>query len=117
MDFINLDYGTVTNIWERSLEVLLMMNAVDNEKQCCAFKISGKIFEFRYGKLFFTGKRVTKSTFDSVCRCILSRVGFMDFFKICSANLNEILNCQDGPNNMKIEIEFKKMIIKVGCDF
>lgn len=110
MKFINLDYGTVENIWERSLDVLFRMNAEDNEKQCCTFKISGKRFEFRYGELFFTGKRVTASTFDSVCRCILARVGFMDFLKICGANLNEILNCQDGPNNMKIEIEFEKKI-------
>lgn len=110
MDYINLDYGTVEYIWESSLDVLFKMNATDNEEQFCEFKILGKIFEFRYGELFFTGKKVTKSTFDSVCRCILARVGFMDFLKICGANLNEILNCQDSPNNMKIEVEFEKMI-------
>lgn len=110
MNFINLDYGTVENIWECSLDVLFRMNAIDKEKQFCQFKILGKRFEFRYGELLFTGKRVTASTFDSVCRCILARVGFMDFLKICGANLNEILNCQDSPNNMKIEVEFEKMI-------
>lgn len=107
MDCIDLDYGTVTSIWERSLDVLFKMNAVDNNKQCCIFKLSGKRFEFHYGELFFTRKKVTKSTFDSVCKCILARVGFMDFLKICGANVDERVNCQKAPNDMKIEIEFK----------
>ena len=110
MNCINLDYGTVTNIWERSLDVLFRMNAVDNNKQCCIFKLLGKRFEFHYGELFFTGKKVTKSTFDSVCRCILARVGFMDFLKICGAKVDEHVNCQKGPNNMEIHIEFENEV-------
>lgn len=107
MDYINLDYGTIGNIWESSLDVLFRMNATDNKEQCCKFKILGKKFEFRYGELFFTGKKVTLSTFDSVCRCLLARVGFMDCLKICSENMDEQVNCQQGPNNMKIHIEFE----------
>ena len=50
------------------------------------------------------------STFDSVCICILARIGFMDFLRICGASNKQKINCKTGPNNMKIEIKFEKMM-------
>ena len=87
---LNLDYDTISNVSENSIEILKSLQGRDDGICNCKFQLTSKQFELKNGKLYIGGRKLAESTHNDVCQCLLELIGWMQFFLSCGADQNDI---------------------------
>ncbi len=86
---LNLDFDKIGNVVQNATNILKGLMGREDGFKSCVFQISLKEFEIDNGELHFAGRKVAQSTHDDVCRCLLEKIGWMQYLLSCGADKND----------------------------